>query len=61
MTLKLYQKSNIDFVLLENSRLILGIISSGRNIHVDKFSNLCDETARRFVELYDWNPMTPTN
>lgn len=35
-------------------------ITSGHHIDVEKFQTFTDETARLYVNLYGWHPMTPT-
>lgn len=46
--------------LIYRLKVILGCISSGHKINVDKFSKYARETAELYVQLYNWHPMTPT-
>ncbi|XP_055839998.1 uncharacterized protein LOC129907699 [Episyrphus balteatus] len=46
--------------LIRRFYMILQAISSGFNINLEKFQNYCQDTARLYVELYPWMPMTPT-
>lgn len=49
---------NID--LLKRFRVILEVISSGHEIDHDKFETYTQSTARLYIDLYGWHPMSPT-
>lgn len=49
---------NKDFII--NLKIILEAMSSGYKIDLEKFEDFCDNTAKMYVELYGWHPMTPT-
>lgn len=49
---------NKDFII--KLKVILEAISSGHKINADKFGEFCKDTAKMYVELYGWHPMTPT-
>lgn len=49
---------NLD--LIERFHIILQTISSGFDIHVQKFNEYCINTAREFVALYPWYSMPTT-
>lgn len=40
--------------------MILEVISSGYAIDVNKFAMYAMDTAKLYVQLYPWHPMTPT-
>lgn len=50
----------IDSVLVYRLKVILEAISSGHKIDTEKFGSFCWDTAKLYVELYPWHPMTPT-
>ena len=35
-------------------------MSSGHKMNADNFGKYCKDTAKMYVELYGWHPMTPT-
>lgn len=49
---------NVD--LIKRMRIILEVISSGNSIDADKFDVYAYETAKIYVNLYNWHPMSPT-
>lgn len=49
---------NKDFIF--KLKVILEAMSSGHKIHSEKFDEFCKDTARVYVDLYGWHPMTPT-
>lgn len=49
---------NID--LIKRFQIILEVISSGYNIDTAKFDDFAHTTAKLYVELYGWHPMSPT-
>ncbi|CAH2106515.1 unnamed protein product [Euphydryas editha] len=52
--------TGIDFNFIHRIKVILEAISSGHKIDVPKFDKYAMETAKLYVELYGWHPMTPT-
>jgi hypothetical protein len=46
--------------LIKRLKLVLEIFSSGHTIDTEKFSEYALETAKLYVALYAWHPMTPT-
>lgn len=52
--------TGVDLNLIERFGVILEVISSGYKINVERFSEYCRETAKLYVELYSWHPMSPT-
>ena len=52
--------TGIDPNLIYRLKVILETISSGHKICVQKFSEYTVETAKLYVQLYPWHPMTPT-
>lgn len=52
--------TGIDPNLIYRLKVILETISSGHKICVQKFSEYTMETAKLYVQLYPWHPMTPT-
>lgn len=49
---------NID--LINRFKVILEIISSGQEVDYQKFEDYAQDTAKLYVELYGWHPMSPT-
>ena len=49
---------NKDFIV--KLKIILEAMSSGHKINERKFEEFCKDTARMYVQLYGWHPMTPT-
>lgn len=49
---------NID--LIKRFQIILEVISSGYDIDPAKFDDYAHTTAKLYVELYGWHPMSPT-
>lgn len=41
-------------------RVILEVISSGNSVEAEKFDVYAYETAKMYVNLYKWHPMSPT-
>ena len=52
--------TGVDFRLISRMKIILEVISSGHKIDVEKFRQYTLDTAKLYVELYPWCPMTPT-
>ena len=52
--------TEIDPKLIIKFKIILEAIASGFDIDVSKFSSFAADTAKLYVELYGWYPMTPT-
>lgn len=46
--------------LIERFRIILEVLSSGFEIDTEKFGTYTFETAKFYVDLYPWQPMSPT-
>lgn len=45
---------------MERLAVILEVISSGCKIDIVKLESYCQVTAKMYVELYPWYPLTPT-
>ncbi|CAG9760348.1 unnamed protein product [Ceutorhynchus assimilis] len=52
--------TGIDFELINRFKIILEVLSSGFKIDVEKFSMYTMDTAKLYVNLYPWQPMSPT-
>lgn len=52
--------TGIDQALIERVATILEVISSGHKIDINKFSEYCRDTAKLYIQLYYWYPMSPT-
>lgn len=52
--------TGIDLDLIIKFKVILEAISSGYSIETDKFKIYTEETAKLYVQLYGWHPMSPT-
>lgn len=52
--------TGINYDLIYRFKVILEAISSGRIIHSEKYDQYALDTARLYVDLYPWHPMTPT-
>lgn len=52
--------TGINYDLIYRLKVILEVISSGYKTNIEKFENYTTETARLYVDLYPWHPMTPT-
>lgn len=52
--------TGISYELIYRLKVILEAISSGFKIDPVKYDQYASETARIYVDLYDWHPMTPT-
>ncbi|KAK4877274.1 hypothetical protein RN001_009780 [Aquatica leii] len=52
--------TGISYDLIFRLKVILETISSGYSIDVQKYEDYALATARLYVELYPWHPMTPT-
>lgn len=50
----------VDQDLIYHFKVILETISCGYKINTQKFSEYAMETAKLYVQLYNWHPMTPT-
>lgn len=54
------QITGIHEKLIYRLKVILEVISSGYRIHTEKFAEYTMDTAKLYVQLYSWHPMTPT-
>lgn len=52
--------TGIDYNLIFRLKIILEVISSGYKVDLKKFAEYCWDTAKAYVSLYDWHPMSPT-
>ena len=52
--------TGVDFNLIYKLKIILEVISSGHKVNLKRFADYCLETAKHYVPLYPWHPMTPT-
>src|SRR6195952_2767429 len=52
--------TGVDVSWIARIKIILEVISSGHKIDVEKFRQYTLDTAKLYVELYPWCPMTPT-
>lgn len=52
--------TEIDIDFIKKLKIILEVLSSGYKIDLKKFSDFLEETAKLYVSLYQWHPMTPT-
>lgn len=52
--------TKVDFELIYRLKVILETISSGHKIDVQQFDEYAMATAKLYVDLYEWHPMTPT-
>lgn len=52
--------TGVDTNLIKKCNIILETLSSGHKIDTKKFENFAEQTAKLYVELYGWYPMTPT-
>lgn len=52
--------TGISYELIYRLKVILETISSGHKINPEKYDIYATETARLYVDLYPWHPMTPT-
>lgn len=52
--------TKVDFQLIYRLKVILETISSGHKIDIQQFDEYAMDTAKLYVELYGWHPMTPT-
>lgn len=48
----------LDFIY--RIKVIIEVITSGHKIYLHEFANYCLDTAKLYVTLYPWHPMTPT-
>ncbi|CAG9840685.1 unnamed protein product [Diabrotica balteata] len=52
--------TKVNFELIYRLKIILETISSGHKIDVQQFDDYSKATAKLYVDLYGWHPMTPT-
>lgn len=52
--------TGIDYNLIFRLKIILEVLSSGFKVDLKKFADYCWDTAKLYVSLYDWHPMSPT-
>ena len=51
--------TGVNYDLIYRLKVILETISSGHMIDTEKYDQYALETARLYIELYPWHPMTP--
>lgn len=54
------QITDVDVQIIVRFKIILEAISSGHKIDTKKFEAYAMDTAKLYVQLYSWHPMTPT-
>nr|XP_034184029.1 uncharacterized protein LOC117606105 [Osmia lignaria] len=52
--------TGIDVTLIYQFKIILQVISSNQKINIEKFEAYAMDTAKLYIRLYPWHPMTPT-
>lgn len=52
--------TGIDINVIKKCSVILETLSSGLKIDTQKFENFAEQTAKLYVDLYEWHPMSPT-
>lgn len=52
--------TGVDIRIINRLKIILEVISSGFQIDTTKFATYTMDTAKLYVDLYEWHPMTPT-
>lgn len=52
--------TDFDINLIKRCNVLLEVLSSGHKLNIKKIENYAEETAKLYVELYGWHPMTPT-
>lgn len=52
--------TGIDVNIIKRFKIILEAISSGHSINVEEFEEYTTDTAKLYVQLYGWHPMSPT-
>ncbi|CAH2101215.1 unnamed protein product [Euphydryas editha] len=52
--------TGVDSTLIYRIKVILEVISSGHKVYLNKFADYCIDTAKLYISLYPWHPMTPT-
>ena len=52
--------TGISYDLIYRLKVILETISSGHKINIKKYDKYALYTAKLYIELYGWHPMTPT-
>jgi len=52
--------TGVNLDLIKRLHVILEVISSGQNINANKFEAFAHETAKKYIDLYGWHPMSPT-
>lgn len=52
--------TGIDFTLIFRLKVILEAISSGHRINTEKYDEYAIETAKLYINMYGWHPMSPT-
>lgn len=52
--------TGVDLSLINKFKTILEVISSGYEIDLKKFEKFTMDTAKHYVSLYPWQPMSPT-
>lgn len=52
--------TGVNLDLIKRLNVILEVISSGHAIDTDKFGAFAHDTAKMYINLYSWYPMSPT-
>lgn len=52
--------TGIDINLIKKCSVLLETLSSGLKIDTKKFESFAEQTAKLYVDLYGWHPMSPT-
>lgn len=52
--------TGVDIELIQRFKIILEVLSSGLDIIVENFAIYTMDTAKYYVQLYGWQPMSPT-
>ena len=52
--------TGVNLELIKRMNTILEAITSGFHIDITKYEDYADKTAKMYVELYNWHPMSPT-
>lgn len=52
--------TGVNYNLIYRLKVILELISSGHKVNLHMFADYCMDTAKLYISLYPWHPMTPT-
>ncbi|KAJ4443298.1 hypothetical protein ANN_04966 [Periplaneta americana] len=58
--LSMFVEAGMNVELIYRFRVILEVISTGHKVDTLKFAAYAMDTAKLYVQLYSWHPMTPT-